>query len=488
MLKTFFVAIWLIVLWSPKARSEPPLRATRTEPPASFNLLDEINREVPALRHPRGSRWPMIFWQAGSFEPQSPEVYRQMLSRGFTQHIRLDESMISTAQALQRAGSPVIMMQGEGGTYPYSTAGDPKEWAHQFDVGYAPKNRVHACPAVTKGWAANANRIRTTLQHFKDAGVTVDAVWMDWEVEPAVGEGNYEQAIHCARCRATLPREVLSTELAFEDYCSRKYVELVGTYLAAPVAEIFPGCSTTNWEAIVSSPEHPILGWEQQTLVPLIPPVFTASNPVAYGMTLFFDQWKDSFKLDREHVDQLYAHLLLRQISCDTANRKIWAPQMESIPWVARWCAADVNPKESRPIMSRERYREVLRHLWLRGISGMQIFNSIVPGYEQMTLYEIKDAVAVYDEMLEYRDFLEKGEPMNLAVPKLQDDGVLWSGLLMRDTALIRTFKQGSGTGSVMVEPWAGSPVRLKVTSAGETYRLVLKEGRVMSEKLSPPR
>jgi hypothetical protein len=86
--------------------------------------------------------------------------------------------------------------------------------------------------------------------------------------------------------------------------------------------------------------------------------------------------------------------------------------------------------------------------------------------------------------MLQYRDVLETGEPMNLSVPKLQEDGVLWSGLRMKKTALVRTFKQGAGTDSVVVEPWVKNPVRLKATSAGETYRLTLSEGRVTVEKL----
>jgi hypothetical protein len=79
--------------------------------------------------------------------------------------------------------------------------------------------------------------------------------------------------------------------------------------------------------------------------------------------------------------------------------------------------------------MSRERYREVLRHLWLRGIKTMQVFNALLPGYEEMAVFEVQDAAAIYDEMLELREFLEDGEVLNVAVPKIQDSGVVWSGL-----------------------------------------------------------
>jgi hypothetical protein len=453
-------------------------------------MLDEIGRTVPKLRHARGSRWPMIMWQAGPFEPQAPEVYQELLARGVTQHIRLDEAMIPTARALQAAGSPVIMMEGKGGNYPYSAAGDPAEWRHQFDDGYAPDEgeEIHACPAMIKGWAINADRIRASLQRFKDAGVTVNAVWMDWEVEPAAGAGNHEQAANCARCRATLPKSVLANEKAYDAYCLRKYVELVATYLAAPVAEIFPGCSTTNWGAMVVSPLHPMFGWRQGPFHPRVPAMFTATNPVAYGMTMFFEQWKPEYPLDREHVDQLYSHLLLREVSNETANRKIFAPHLQSIPWVTRWCNDGAQGQDAkRPIMSRERYREVLRHLWLRGIRAMQVFNPVQPGYEEMALYEVQDAAAVYDEMLEFRDLLDAGEAMNLAVPKIQDSGVVWSGVRFGDRAVVRAFKQGGGTGRVTIEAWPKKRTQLTATAAGDTYLLERQSDQTISlRKLTP--
>ena len=458
-------------------RAEPPLYAHQEKPAPSFSWLDEINKQVPVLKNERGSRWPMILWQAGPFEPQSPEIYQALLARGLTQHIHPDEKMIPIAKALQDAGSPVIMMQGEGGTWPSSLAGDPKEWAHDFDPGYTPKGPVHACPLLTKGWEINADNIRATLQKFKDAGVTVDAMWMDWEGDPVGGADRYEQALHCRRCRAMLPPGTLATGQAFNDYCWRRYVELTGAYLAAPVAEIFPKCSTANWHATVSTPARPVRTWLDLAITPVVPPLFTASNPVAYGNTVSMHLWKAAYKFDREHVDQFYTHMLLSEVSDDTANRLVWTPGRASIPWVCRWCPDDENPKI--PVMTRERYREVLRHLWLRGINGMQIFNPLRPGYETMAVDEVKDAAAIYDEMLAYRDFLDHGTPLSLDVPKMQDEGVIWSGLRMEDRAVIRTFKQGSGTAKVTVEPWPGSKITLQATPEGKTYLLSLKDNQV---------
>ena len=95
------------------AGGEPPLYASRETPPASFSWLDEIQKNVPPLRHDRGNRLPMILWDAGPLELQPPEIYKALLARGITQHIHIDQKMIPIAKALQDAGSPVIMMEGE---------------------------------------------------------------------------------------------------------------------------------------------------------------------------------------------------------------------------------------------------------------------------------------------------------------------------------------------------------------------------------------
>ncbi len=462
-------------------RAEPPLYAEKKTPSATFSWLDEIQKNVPVLKHDRGNRLPMILWDCGPFEVQDPQLYKDLLARGFTQHIHIDEKMIPIAQALQQAGSPVIMMEGIGGQWPSSLAGDAKTWQHDFDAGYVPKGPVHACPLITTGWQVNADNIRATLRKFKDAGITVDAVWMDWEGDPVGTPDRYEQALHCKRCREMFPPEILASEKSFSDYCWRRYMELTGAYLAAPVEEIYPACSVTNWRATVSTPVRPIRNWQDHAYCAVVPPLFTASNPVAYGNTVSFGLWKPEFKLDREHVDQFYTYLLLNEVSDDAANRLIWTPERKSIPWICRWCPDDPNPKI--PIMTRERYREVLRHLWLRGISDMQIFNPKRDGFEEIAVAEVQDASAVYDEMLEYRDFLDHGTPIGLDLPKMQDDGVIWSGLRWEDRAIVRTFKQGGGKATVAIEPWPGKKIALEATTKGRTCELVLKDGHVQIVK-----
>ncbi len=470
------LALMLAMISTRASGAEPPLYAERQPVPASFPWIQVILEHVPVLTHDRGARLPMILWEPEPSGNLTIPIYKALLARGFAQHIHMDETMIPQALAMQKAGSPVIMMQGIAGVWPASEAGNPRDWAHQFDAGYTSADPVHACPGITKGWQINADKIRATLGKFKSAGVKVDAVWMDWEGDPLGGPERYEQALHCARCRATLPAEALRGLEPFRAYCWRRYLELTGAYLAAPVADVFPGCSTTNWRAAFSTPQHPIHTWPDQIICPSAPFFFTATNPVAYGNTLFFQAWKTTFTLDREHVDQFYTRLLLSDVSNDAANRLVFAPHRDSVPWVCRWCPDDENPKI--PIMSRERYREVLRHLWLRGVTDMQVFNPRHEGYEAVALGEVEDAASVYDEMLAYGDLVSNGTPLNLEVPALQDDGALWSGMRLGDKAVVRVFKQGGGSSSVKVAPWPGLNVTLDATPQGHTYLVENRNGK----------
>ena len=437
-----------------------------------FSWLEEITEESTRLRNDRGERWPMILWDSVGFEPLSAEVHQAMLARGIVQHIRMDTKMIATATALQDAGAPVIMMQGSGGTWRYEMGG---EYAHQFEEGYAPASTpVHACPHRFAGYAVQADAIRKTLHAFKGAGVTVDAVWMDWEDDPYPRSrpGDlYEQASHCTRCRAELPPGVLDDEQSYLDYCWRLYHELNGAYLAGPVLEVFPRCSVTNWMVLYSTPERTARHWTDRALAPCIPPVFNATNPVAYGNDKFWQAaWQDAFPLDREHVDQFYMHLMLRMVSDDAANQRLYRPPVESFPWVARWCPDIGDPKI--PMMSREAYRESLRHMWLRGVDGMQIFQPMRKGYQHIVKSEVYDAVAVYDEMLAYREFLDNGDILCADVPAIQDDGVVWSGRRLEDRAVVRAYSQRKGEAVFGIQPWPSTNVELVATDEGRTYLL----------------
>lgn len=461
-----------------------PEYATRGDDRAFPGFLAALQERVAPLEHSRCDRLPMILWESMPVgEVQAPEVYAAMLARGLSPHIKMDERCLPAAQAIQAAGGPVIMMQGAGGPWPARLQQPAEAWQHQFVEGYDWQAHKHwslehlrPCLSALEGWRLQGDRVRTVMRAFRDAGVMVDAVWMDWEGDPYGVSYQFAQASQCVRCRHQLPEAVLASAAACERYCWRLYLALLDSYLAAPVKEIFPAASTTNWMAVFSTEERPVRHWDGRVLPPSGPALLTATNPVAYGNTKSWRFWSYAFPLDQEHVDQFYTHLLLQQVSANAANSERLGPEKACIPWVSRWCPDDPNPRI--PVLSRERYREVLRHIWLRGADSMQLFNASWDrkGHAERMFTEVEDAIRIYDEMLAYRAFLEAGKVMNTETPAKQSDEILWSGLRLPDQAIVRLFKQGVGEESIALEPWDGVCFDLVGTAAGESY-LLLRTG-----------
>ena len=436
--------------------------------------LKIIRTQISPLTHERGHRWPLMLIAGVGFKPLPEADIQMLLARGIVQHLEPKETSLPAARALQKAGSPVILMAGGNGAWPYSLEKDKTQWAHHYpeDLKVLPRWRDLPSPTRFSGWAVAGNEMRTILRRFKKAGVTVDALWLDYENEPS--QADYFAAILSPTTRALLPPEVVESEAAFRVYCRQLWVQLLSTYMAGPAREIFPKISVTNWVATLSSPEIPVFDWEHHPHPPMGPTLFTATNPVAYGIdTAFLASWKKSYRLDQEHVNRFYMHVLLRQISADSENRQRLAPYMDSVPWVGRWVVD--HPDRKVPIMSRAYYREALRHMWLRGVDGMQVFNpSIFQRLNRvnMALAEVQDAVSVYDEMLAYRSFLEKGTVMHFRYPKPQEKGPVWSGLRLEDEAIVRVFWQGPAIGRLRIEPWKGAVIALNNPTRGATFHL----------------
>ncbi len=324
------------------------------------------------------------------------------------------------------------------------------------------------------------------MQKFKAAGVNVNAAWLDWEVEPYPGKSQWREARDCKRCQKQFPAGVLDNYDLYRAFITRLHNNLFSTYFAAPILEVYPQCSVTNWEAVLSSTEIPTTNWSGRRKIPATGiGLFTATNPVAYGNTIWYRySWKEErgWPLDVAHMDRVYTEVMLAEISDNEANIQRYAPEIQSIPWVDRYCVDDND--EKIPILSRERYREILRHCWLRGADGMQIFNNAWfrdrPDRMNIVTEEVEDAVAIYDEMLGYRDLLDNGTVMNTVSPKAEDNGPIWSGLRYEDEAVIRTFTQSNHTATLTVTAFPGTkPVKLKCPPEGATYLLTKRGGNV---------
>ncbi len=448
--------------------------------------LELVLERVPPLKHDATGRLPMITWPAfrsgdrdGIRTPFSEDEYRELYRRGLTQRLPFDTNSLPAALVMQRAGVPIVFLQGETGHGPFGEGPDPLHRLPEgFEIvkGAGSAGRDHfPCLGLLEGWRRRADRLRKVLQVYKDAGVHVDAVWLDWEGEPHVTRPRYEQARACSRCQAILPKGVLDSMDNYFAYATQLRADLLSAYVARPVLELYPGCSVTSWEMVFSSAERRTwTDWGQGRFLGVHIGLLTAANPVVYGNTIYHGwHWKQEwgYPLDVPHMDRLYTHIMLAQISQHAANAAAMGPFKQSVPWVCRYCPEAGDPDV--PILSRTRYREILRHVWLRGADAMQIFNEPYPNhpYPEIPIEEVEDVVAVYDEMLAYREFLDHGTIMNTDVPAVTEDGAIWSGLRLETEVLIRAFTQGSNPAPFTIEVWDRA-VSLEAPPRGATYRV----------------
>ena len=268
---------------------EDPVAEVPMDPP--WVLLDWprlIEGCVPHLQHDRGKRWPLMIWDVRSAEPFTDRTAKALLERGIVAPVRLDPAAIAVAQQVQKAGAPVILLDVKTGSWPYDLAGEPAKWALSFgkDAQVNEAWRRVPVPGRLEGWELAAQRLREVLKEFREAGVRVDAVWFDYENAPA--NVPFEAAKASREAGKEIPSAALASAESFDRYRRQLWIQLLSTYIAAPVREVYPAASVTNWMAVLSSPEIPAVGWNNKPLPPTGPTLLSASNPVAYGIDAAF--------------------------------------------------------------------------------------------------------------------------------------------------------------------------------------------------------
>ena len=442
---------------------------------------------LPPLKRSRAERWPLIFWTGVGEQPLQARQIRALLERGVVQHLPLNKNAIPAARALQAAGAPVIIMQGAGPEWPYSLLPDDSWKLKPADPQrLTGPSRIQADPTRLDAWVLGAQQIRETLQAFRDAGVSVDAVWLDFEPQPLLLDLQTvrEALSRAGNIQGEIPQAALADQAAFSLYKRRLYLQLAGAYIAQPIREVFPRALSTNWIVALSSPQVPVLSWDNWHH-PLVLTGFGATNPIAYGIdTALLALAKTHPPQNQAEVDRLFLHVMLRQVSADAWNRQQLAPGQRAVPWVSRRVTDE---SLETPAMSRPAYREALRHLWLRDVSAMQVFNPVAGGSQwRRALAEAQDAQQVYAEMLAAGELLNNGQVMNYQLLMPGEQGVLWSGLRNDELAFVRVLRVGEGPQLLRLQVWPGQSVTLPLGEQGASYLLYREPGQVRVEVLPP--
>lgn len=452
--------------------------------------MRELVAGLPVLQEPSPLKWPVILWEQGGYDGWTPAEIALWLERGLVPHVRLHEKDLTLAKMIQEAGAPVIAIDKLGFSFPhnrwpYTEASEEEVWKHEYSVAIAipPQWKELPNPGRFSGWREGAEQFRQKLLRFREAGITLDALWLDYEGEPSTA--SYRASLYSDNSRDVLPPEAMRNEETFDAYRRQLWISLMSSYFASSVREVYPDVSVTNWAYYLSSPEYPALRWNNQKQPPVGVNLFTATNPSAYGNTVYWETaWDEGTATNRANVDLFYQDLLLRQVSADARNRQAMAPWLNAVVWVARWVPD--SQQEGLPIISRDAYREVLRHLIMRGIDAIEVFNPTWQSRHSMAIAEVEDVMQIVREMSPYEALIKQGEPMNFDLMSTEGDkkDLLWSGVKLEDRALIRYRTYSMNEEFITFEPWEGHLVALPMAEQGATCLLRLSGNAIEIENI----
>jgi len=450
-----------------------PAQEPTTE--AKFDLAS-FTRLVHPLDHPLGKTPAMLVWNLPLPRDDQLVAMRKdgslhraidlLAQRGIVPTVDLGwrwtmAGALAMAQTLQDAGQPVNVLLPAAHMIEDTAYADCPITVETPDPRRPGGVRKWPClwlarPEKTTAWLVQQ------LQPLKDAGVKPAGLWFDDEGLPHPWNGAYAAQIASPECKAAYPPEIIGSWAAFRPWAEQFKPELF-TRIIGPVRDMFPGAKIGNFADVYSATDS------KYGLDASMPMVYANTNllPVAF---------KDK-PIGQPAVDRFYFERLLKvfsEVSTVKADGKL------CLPYVSRFVPDNRDPQWAYG-MSSGPYRELLRHLFLRGADSLYLFNMGSPGSgvtPQVSFDSVEDARTVLDEMLARHDFLADGRPLTFdgATP----DGILWSGLRLPQQALIRVVSLGDADGEAVVQPYRKVSVTLKAPTAGAWY-VVKRDGSIVS-------
>ena len=488
----------LLLTSAPVTASEAqrPVIATASEAPDAEFTMQWLVRFVQPMENELGEMPPLLAWNLPiaparrMTEPrhraQFEDALPKLLARGIVPTVQLWEGRglegpIVMARLIQAAGAPVHL------EYRGLPGGERKLYESCELWVDSPDHRagreedrwpclIHADPSHARQW------MRQTMQRFAEAGVTVDAVWFDWEPMPTVHGGALKSQRKDPRIAAQYLEGVLDSWRSFATHIKQYECDLYSEAMADPVHAVFPDALVSNYEAVASSEAHPYLNRIGDV---------DLKRLSASMITLYPDNWilRNHFGRDvqgppipQAKADEVFWTGLMFRLSTAAPNE---AADKQTMVYVTRMVQM-FNAERFRIRMGKAVYHEFLRHAWLRGVDRMFLLNRGHVTHPRMawtqrpseSFEEMEDARAVYDQMLRFREFLKRGKPMNFAWSKPFTGQPYWSGLALSDRALVRATSRDGQVRMIEIEAFQGRKFVVEAPPAGR-FHLLHADGSV---------
>jgi len=414
-----------------------------------------VLENIEPLKWPRGNRLPLYLWPIMDVDTgddaETESVIRQLDARGIAaistwNPARQEETLakgLRVGAIQKRLGLPISInanpctysfCNGEPRTAHANASGEPF-----FDDSFSKGGKM-GCPfALDFRKPAMKKRVEDFVKAYKDAGLEVDFIFADWEIDgPIEWNGAWAASKRCQRCREYIPQ--IDDFTAFQAALRRKRSELQRDMLADTVKSHFPNALVGNYgvyphdgyrywydyfERFVEGAPHKLDGkakyrqWFDE--FPLTG--YTFAMPVVYT-------WDDIWGwYDFENGDYRWFYNMLL---VGSNAGKHTPPEIPIITFV-HWNTVFTKEKrdDNTEQFSEEKYQELLWHLLLR---GHNTFFMWCP--REQAAVETRLVHQVYAESLQYQEFFNDGELITFDVPT--QPGPVVSGIKLGKRLLLR--------------------------------------------------
>jgi hypothetical protein len=407
------------------------------------------------LRYPRGDRLPLYVWALVGVGSGDDEKARERLQRlddrglgviSSWDHVKREESLtggLRIAGLQQELGLRVNVnanrllhrfCNGDPRTAHVTVQGEPF-----FDRSFA-QDVAMGCPfALGFRYQEIAERVAFFVRAYHEAGRRLDFVFADWEIDGAIEwNGAWESAKQCCRCRSKIPdiEDFASFQRAVREIRSEMQREtfarvvqsfypdaLIGNYA------VYPHDGYRYWyDYFEALPEGaPYLAdqraryrqWTHE--FPLTG--YTCAMPVVYT-------WYPTYGwYDYRNPDYRWFYNML--LVASNAGRH--TPREVPITSFVHWNTTSP-PEPADPAVrqfSESGYCELLWHMLLRGTDTFFLWCKREELAQEVCLVQ-----RVYADSLQFKAYLDFGEPVTFAVP--QNGGPVLSALRLGDRLLVR--------------------------------------------------
>ena len=444
-----------------------PSHAEDQKPPWSERTQIVLDVAKP-LEHDRGNRLPLYLWPAmdpGDLDDRAAErLVREMDSRGIgiicSWSPKDREASLSRALTIARAQKKLgVPVNVNATSILYSFFDGDERTAHVdgngvpfFDDSFGPRHKM-GCPfTLDLRKDAIRERVDYYAKAYKDAGIGIDFIWADWEVDgPIEFNRAHVASKKCVRCREHIPdidnflefqkvlrdiRSDLQRYVFSEPVLSRFPEALVGNYA------VYPHDGYRYWydyfEYYVDGQPCIIDGRAKYRLWYNDFPGtgYTFAMPVVYTWARLFG-WYD---FDDPDYRWFYNMLLVASNAGKNTPRTV--PIVSFVHW--HMINPEKYPHEGLTPFSEGKYKELLWHMLLRGTDTFYMWC----GRDEYA-DEVRLVHEVYAEAQRYGEFLEGGVPVTFDVPKKPRTVV--SGLTLGDRVLVRRTDFGGDVGPVQL-------------------------------------